>query len=211
MEYVCSDILFYIIRFLDLQDILNLSLVNKALYRLCRFNIAWWNKLYDKSGITNQALQIIYDNNKQYFISQYHFQNYINIDYMTHSDDVFFLFGNICDLVSDMRAPYYHQDIVSDIRRLYDKLIIMEEFNYDNEFIYKIIPVNEISNDQSYFWKYQVITSYSECLLIMKYNRDNKIVLKKFIKPLKVPPEVIKKTTIIMYAETIERLFRYKN
>ncbi|XWV25839.1 hypothetical protein QJ857_gp1245 [Tupanvirus soda lake] len=213
-NYLNCDTLLHIISYLDIKEIIKLSKVCKLFYGLCRSNYIWGPRLFsvqDNVPPSEKMMKIIYEKNKSHFPNYLCFRNYFSIYYFLNGNpnkyNYFDMFSNIVHLASDMRAPYYHNEIIPDIRNIYNKLI--EDGNVHDEFIYIVKAVNiipEYENNQC-IWKYQKITEDSEFLLVLRKSKTNKIKFHKFVRPFKVPTDIIKKTKVIMFSETIDRLF----
>ena len=233
---IYPDVLLIIISYLGINDILALTRVCKEFYGICRSNYVWGPKLFgnittgppkigtessdlgaprnfakqSSRGPSEKTFQMFYQNNKPYFLNYFYFRNYVDIDYKMGSTqcNYFDLFRNICTLIPDLRAPYKHDEIINDIRTIYDQMVA-DGFKYD-EFIYTVRAVDNIPfyNKDQYIWKYRTTTENCELLIILRKNKNNKIKFQKYVKPFNVPVTVIKKMKIIMYAETVDRLFK---
>lgn len=206
------DVLLVIISYLNINDILSLSKVCRSFLVLCRSNYVWGPRFFGgKSELTENTLKIIYENNKPYFMNFFSFVNYVGINYEKGSDkcNYFDLFRNICTLVPDLRVPYKHEEIINDIRAIYDQMAI-DGFIYD-EFVYTICGVEKlpVCLVGEYIWKYQTITKNCELLIVLRRSKKNIIKMRKYVKPFNIPANVIKKTKIIIYAETVNRLFKH--
>lgn len=201
--YIGIDVWLYIISYLSIKDIIMLSTVCKSFYGLCRSNYIWRNRL------SEQMLEIIYNNNKSYFVNYFHFQNYVGINLtklFSEGLNYLDLFGNMCLLVSDLRAPYYHKEILADIRLIYDNLV-KTGLCYD-ELIYTVMAVKKFPKHSNCIWKYETTTKNSQLQLVFRRGKCDQIKLQKFVKPFRVPVAAFRKMKIIMYAETIHRLFK---
>lgn len=208
-----SDVILHIIFYLRIKDILKLSQTSKMFYGLCYSNYVWGPRLFNQyDNPPETTLEIIYDHNREYFLSYYYFKNYVKIDYKLNGNpngyNYLELFKNIMTLASDLRAPYFHKEIIPDIRRL---CIEMNQsgIKYE-EFIYSVKSVETISLDttKEYIWKFQETTNECEILMTLKKSKNNQIKFKKLIHPLLVPTNVIEKIKVIFYIETINRLFQ---
>ncbi|XWV24604.1 hypothetical protein QJ856_gp1183 [Tupanvirus deep ocean] len=214
INYLNCDTLLHIISYLSIKDIIKLSRVCKLFYGLCRSNYIWGPRLFSINNNTSPSekmMKIIYEKNKSFFLNYFYFKNYFSISYHLDGNpnkyNYFDMFGNIVRLASDMRAPYYHNEIVSDIGNIYKKMV-EDGYNYE-EFLYTVKAVNDIPvyEASEYIWKYQKITEDSEFILVLRKSKSNKIKFQKYLRPFKVPANIIKKTKVIMYAESVNRLF----
>ena len=206
------DVLLIIISHLNINDILSLSKVCKPFLTLCRSNYVWGPRFFGgKSEPTEKTLKIIYGDNKPYFGDFFYFKNYVVINYEKGTDtcNYFDLFKNLCTLVPDLRVPYKHEEIINDIRAIYDQMV-KEGFNYE-EFIYSIRSVEKLPFYLvgEYIWKYQTVTNNCDLMIILRKSKQNLIKMKKYVRPFNIPVNIIKKTKIIMYAETVNKLFKH--
>lgn len=214
--YLNADTLLHIISYLDIPNILNLLRVNKIFYGLCRSNYIWGPRLFSKKDDPSETMmQLIYKNNESHFLNYFYFKHYFGINYRLDGNpnnyNYFDMFKNIVTLAADLRAPYYHSEIISHFRPMYNKMV-EDGYRYE-EFIYTVKAVSELPkyNENEYIWKYENITDDCELLLILKRYKADKIKFQKIIRPFKVPVDIIKKKKIIMFAETVQRLFMIRD
>jgi len=187
--------------------------VSKIFYGICRSNYIWGPLLFSPTAHPSEIMmKIIYQNNQSYFSNYIGFKNYVIIDYQLDGNTIgynyFDLFKNIMILASDLRVPYGHMEIIPKIK-LWFKEVIKNGINYDDAFYYIVKAVDDLSRyyNRKYFWKYEISNSNCQLLFIMKQNKSNKMILQKIIRPFNVPAKVIKKTKIIFFPETINRVF----
>ncbi|BCS83420.1 F-box domain protein [Cotonvirus japonicus] len=207
-----SDTLLYIISLLSIKDIFMLGNSCKMFYGLCKSNCIWGNRLFStKKDPCDKVMEMIYEKNKSHFLNYYYFKNYFGFDYELNGNpnghNYLELFDNIMTLVPHLKAPYYHTDIVPIIKSKYDELSQTTSINEEFIYIVKAVDLLPLNNDSCIIWKHEI--TYNECELLFILTKDNfdRIKLKKFIKPFFVPSSIIKKKKIIMYQETINRLF----
>lgn len=210
--YLNIDILLKIIYFLTIKEISVLRLVCKVFYGLGTCNFVWGQIIFNENNNWDDFLKIIYFNNKTCFTDYFCFTNYFKIDYdldiNIHRYNYFELFKNIIFLANDFKAPYFHKEIIPCVRKIY-KVLEKEGFETDT-FIYTLKAVDVLPNFDTHPSKdkFYNITAQSEYLLVLEKNKKNVIKIKKIIKPFFVPTIIIKKIKVIMYAETINRLFK---
>lgn len=212
LEYLNTDVLLYILSFLDIIDLSNLSKTSKNFYGLCQCNYVWGPKIFVKDeDAFEKIMDIIYKNNVQYFPNYFYFKHYFgiiyDIDKKPNEYNYLDLFKNIINLAPDLCAPYYHKEIISDIKKLYG--IMIQNDHIHEEFLYVVKATEILPNydNNNYIWKFEKITNECILLLILKKNRNGGIKLQKIIKPYYIPVYMIKKMKMIFYPETIKRLF----
>lgn len=210
---VVIDVLLHIISYLTIDEIINLSRVSKHFYGLCNSNYVWGPRLFSTDSLPESTMQIIYNNNKNRFLSYYYFKHYVSIDYKLNgnpeSHNYLDLLKNIINFVSNLCAPYYHSEIITDVKSIYLQMI-KNEMIYD-EVVYDVKIVKELHSlckECEYIWKLHKTTNDCEMIMILKKNKRNKrqIKFKKYIMPFYVPTYIIKNVKTIIYAETLNRL-----
>ena len=203
---IVADVLLHIISLLDNSDIIVLSRVCKSLYGLCNSNYIWGPRLFSKECIPEKTLEIIYNNNKRHFLSYYYFKHYVTINYQLNGnpDNYHYLdlFRNIIALISHLRSPYFH----TDIKTIYMKML-KENIVYD-EVIYIAKAVTSLDKYTCpTIWEFREKTKECDILIQITRCKNNRIKFKKLVVPFNVPSNIIGKVKIILYAETINRLF----
>ena len=107
LEYLNTDVLLYILSFLDIIDLSNLSKTSKNFYGLCQCNYVWGPKIFVKDeDAFEKIMDIIYKNNVQYFPNYFYFKHYFgiiyDIDKKPNEYNYLDLFKNIINLAPDL-------------------------------------------------------------------------------------------------------------
>lgn len=210
-RYLDADVLFYIISYLDMTSTNNLAMTSKLMYSLCRSNYVWRKMIFNCNALSEKIINIVYEKNRYYFSDYYYFKKYYNISFDCGSVlgkyNYFDMFINIIKLAPDLRAPYYHREIIPDIYKIHRKMI--QDGGKYEEFLYtvKVVPNLIKYNNRACIWKYEKITDNSHYLLVLRATKTGIIKFQKYIKPFYVPDHIIGNVKILFFNETIIRLF----
>ena len=202
---VVVDVLLHVMSYLRPNELVTLSSVCKAFWGLCYSNYVWRSKIFDgEQGVLEETMKLIYNHNKYYFLSYYYFEHYVGINCRPDGRSNYLqLVISISKLVPDLRAPYYHDEIISEIKCLYVQML--KEGAAHEEFVYGVKPVQHLPMEKVGIWKFSKKTAESEFLLVLK-KKNNVIKFDKYIRPYHVPWNIIRRIKILFYAETLNRL-----
>lgn len=207
-----ADVWLHIISFLDLASVLNLSISCHRLHNICHSNYVWGLRLFaENQALRHDIMHIIYRNNRAYFTDYFVFSNYVKLDYHLDGNPEDYnyleLFRNIIMLISDLRAPYHHEEITNCVQQLYDA-----PNGHFSKCLYTIRATHDLARyvaiaQHDAIWYSHQDTPYSEILIWIQITPNRILRIRKVVQPRYVPASIIKKSKVILYRETICRVF----